>query len=65
MPETFRFHYLVYEMAFIVEGSAREPYTLMEINWESPDVVQKLFKFSKDSVLYEYIFFNNCRAFSP
>lgn len=43
-------------MAFIVEGSAQEPFTIMEINWDSPEVVQKLCKFSKVSVLHEYIF---------
>lgn len=56
MPEDFRFHHLVYKMAFIIEGSAQEPFTIMEINWNSPDIVQKLCKFSKDSILHEYIF---------
>jgi hypothetical protein len=43
-------------MAYLVEGSAREPFTIMEINWQSPDAVQKLCKFSKDSILYDYIY---------
>jgi hypothetical protein len=56
MTEAFKFHHLVYEMVFIVEGSAKESFTIMEINWESPDVVQKLCRFSKDSILHQYIY---------
>ena len=56
MSKDFRFHYVVYELASMVEGNASEPYSFIEVNWESPAVIQSLCRFSKVSILHYYIF---------
>jgi hypothetical protein len=56
VSKDFRFHYVVYELASMVEGSADAPYSFVEINWKAPPVIKSLCRFSKNSILHYYIF---------
>ena len=56
MPECFKFDNLVYRMTSLIDECVIDPISILEIDWEHPDVVRKICKFSKASILYEYIF---------
>lgn len=51
----FVFH-RIYEMASLVEACVSNSASFIEINWENPNVIKCVSKFSKTSVLHYYIF---------
>lgn len=51
----FIFH-RTYEMASLVEDCASSSSSFIEINWESPEVIKCVSKFSKTSLLHYYIY---------
>src|SRR6476619_6942727 len=52
-PFTFR---RVYELAHIIEQTIESPRSFIEVGWDHPEVVEKVYKCSKLSLLHCYIY---------
>ena len=49
------YFYEAYKMASLVQESAKDPETFLEIPWDDPSVIRCLFSYSRVSVLHYYI----------
>jgi hypothetical protein len=48
--------FFVYELAALVDDAAGEQSSFSRIDWSNPDVVRRLRRFSKDTVLHHFIY---------